>query len=217
MSESWATTERQTQEGSMDQEMAIEMLRERYARGGLPLDEFRQLMGTLMVTTDPTELQAIIDSLPPEVERSRSEVASPRAARVVSAEPAQRAMSPGVHRISALFGEVDRSGVLWDLGPEMQATAMFGELRLDVRMARLTEGLNVLRVHAIFGEVQVIIPEGMDVEIESHVQFGSVSAPRSGADWSAGSAARERATSLTGRALRIIATATFGEVSIRTR
>jgi hypothetical protein len=201
----------------MDQEIAIEMLRERYARGGLPLDEFRQLMGTLMVTTDPTELQAIIDSLPSEVERSRSEVASPRAARVVSAETSERAVLPGVHRISALFGEVDRSGVLWDLGPEMQATAMFGELRLDVRMARLTEGLNVLRVHAIFGEVQVLIPEGMDVEIESHVQFGSVSVPRSGADWPGSGVVRERSASSAGKTLRIIATATFGEVSIRTR
>src|SRR5215813_4803520 len=170
MSELWTTKQGQAQEGRMDQEMAIEMLRERYARGGLPLDEFRQLMGTLMITTDPTELQAIIDNLPPEVARSRSEVMPSRAARVIPSEP--REEPRGVHRITALFGQVDRSGVLWDLGPETQATAMFGELRLDVRMARLREGENVLRVHALFGEVQVFIPEGMDVDIESHVQFG---------------------------------------------
>ena len=195
-------------EGSMDQATAIEELRERYARGGLPLDEFRQLMGTLMVTTDPAECQAILDRLPPEPAGALS---IPIARR----EPARR--SSGGQRISAWFGSVDRSGDLWELGPETEVSAVFGEVRLDVRMARLVEGENILRANALFGEVTIIVPQGLRVYIESQARFGEVSVPghtiggiAAGDNFSLGNTSA-------GSYLRIEATATFGEVKITAR
>lgn len=191
----------------MDQATAIEELRERYARGGLPLDEFRQLMGTLMITTDPAECQAILDRLPPE---PAGAVSVPLARR----EPARRG---GGQHISAWFGSVDRSGDLWELGPETEVSAVFGEVRLDVRMARLVEGENILRVSALFGEVLVIVPEGLRVYVESQARFGEVSVP---GHTIGGIALRDNfslGTMNTGSYLRIEATATFGEVNITAR
>ncbi|HLJ80580.1 MAG TPA: LiaF domain-containing protein [Ktedonobacterales bacterium] len=192
----------------MDQATAIEELRERYARGGLPLEEFRQLMGTLMVTTDPAECQAILDRLPPEPAGALS---IPIARR----EPARR--SGGGQRISAWFGSVDRSGDLWELGPETEVSAVFGEVRLDVRMARLVEGENILRANALFGEVTIIVPQGLRVYIESQARFGEVSVPGHkiggiavGDNFSLGNTSA-------GSYLRIEATATFGEVKITAR
>lgn len=211
-------------EDTMDQETAIETLRERYAHGGLPLEEFRRLMGKLLVTTDPAECQALLDDLPPAPPTPPAE--EPVAQRTLARretdtwrqEAGEAPASPNVHRIMALFGSINRSDVLWDLGPELQATAVFGEVKLDVRMARLVEGENVLRVHAIFGEVKLTIPEGMDVTIHSTAQFGDVSTPRQWGRWgeTGGRAPATSGPSTTGRRLRIYATATFGQVTIRT-
>ncbi|HLZ22287.1 MAG TPA: LiaF domain-containing protein [Ktedonobacterales bacterium] len=191
----------------MDQATAIEELRERYARGGLPLEEFRQLMGTLMVTTDPAECQAILDRLPAE---PAGAVSIPIARR----EPQRRADG---HHITAWFGSVDRSGDLWELGPEAEVSAVFGEVRLDVRMARLAEGENILRVNAIFGEAMVIIPQGLRVYIESQVRFGEVSVPGHSTSGITSQDSFSLGDASTGSYLRIVATATFGEVRITTR
>lgn len=194
-------------EQGIDQETAIEELRERYARGGLPLDEFRQLMGKLMVTSDPVERQAILRSLPPEPAYD-----PPTIARRLPRPTDQ--MTRG-HVISAFFGSVDRSGSLWELGPETQVNATFGEVRLDIRMARLSEGENILRLNALFGEIRVLVPRGLRILIESNASFGEVSVPGHSV---AGITAHEafalgeaESTSY----LRIKATATFGEVRIR--
>lgn len=191
----------------MDQATAIEALRERYARGGVPLEEFRRLMGTLMVTTDPAECQAILDQLPPEPVQTLD---YPVARRV----PSTRGTG---HRIVAMFGQVDRSGDLWELGPETEAVAAFGEVNLDLRMARLTEGENLLRVHAVFGEVKVIVPQGLRVYVDSQARFGEVSVP----GHSVGGITTRDSFALgdaeTGSYLRIEAVATFGEVSILVR
>jgi hypothetical protein len=192
----------------MDQETAMEELRERYARGGLPLDEFRRLMGVLMVTTDPAERQAILDQLPPEPARD------PTLPTIRRTAPSTER---GVHHVSAFFGEVDRTGALWDLGPETQVNATFGEARLDVRMARLSEGENVLRLTALFGEIKVIVPEGMRVYVDSSARFGEVKSP----GHTIGGITMRDSFALGGAEtasyLRIEANATFGEINIATR
>ena len=192
---------------TMDQATAIENLRERYARGGVPLEEFRRLMGTLMVTTDPAECQAILDQLPPEPTQA---VDFPMARRESVTHV------PG-HRITAMFGQVDRRGDLWDLGPETEVSAAFGEVNLDVRMAKLADGENILRLHALFGEVNVIVPQGLRVYVDSQARFGEVNVP----GHSIGGITMHDSFSLgnteTGSYLRIEAVATFGEVNILVR
>jgi hypothetical protein len=196
-------------EMGMDQETAIEVLRERYARGGLPLEEFRRLMSLLMVTADPVECQAILDQLPAET-RHDGEVVAMRHV------PSNSSSNRKVHRISAFFGEVDRGGVLWDLGPETHVSATFGEAKIDVRMAKLAPGENILRLNALFGEISVIVPEGLHILVESSARFGEVSVPGHSIG---GITANEEFTlgsANTDSYLRIEATATFGEVKIRT-
>ncbi len=190
----------------MDQATAIEELRERYARGGLPLEEFRRLMGTLMVTTDPVECQAILDQLPPEPARN---TATPAVRRIVTDGGRQ-------HRIVAWFGEVDRSGALWELGPHTEASAIFGEVRLDVRMAKLTPGENVLRLNAVFGEIQVVVPEGLRVYIDSNARFGDIQVPGHSVGGIAVTEAFTLGSTETTSYLRIEATASFGEIKIVT-
>ncbi len=193
----------------IDQETAVELLRERYARGGLPLEEFRRMMSHLMVTTDPIECQAILDELPPEPAHEDDRVALRRV------DPA-RSSARKAHRISAFFGEVDRGGVLWDLGPETHVSATFGEANIDVRMARLVEGENILRLSALFGEISVIVPQGLQVFIEGSARFGEVSVPGHSIGGITASEEFSIGSERGGSYLRIEAVATFGEVKILT-
>jgi hypothetical protein len=198
---------KQMREIGMDQETAIETLRERYARGGVPLEDFRRMMSHLMVTTDPIECQAILDELPPEPPQERALAVRQR----VSSRTGQ---SQKAHRISAFFGEVDRGGVLWELGPETQVSATFGEAKIDVRMAKLVDGENILRLSALFGEIIVILPEGLPVVIEGSARFGEVSVPGHSIAGITASDNFNLGNATTGRYLKIEAVATFGEVKI---
>lgn len=197
----------------MDQQTAMEELRERYARGGLPLDEFRRVMGQLMVTTDPAECRAILGTLPPEPDQPRA-VSAPLPS---SSRPLESPRGGRAHRISAFFGEADRTGALWELGPETLVSATCGEVRLDVRMARLSEGENILRLNALFGEIKVIVPQGLRVYMEGSARFGEVSAPGHSIG---GITMRDEFTlgeADAGSYLRIEATATFGEIKVIAR
>lgn len=202
----------QTNQPDIDQETAMEELRERYAHGSIAIEEFQRLMGLVMVTTDPRELQAIIDQLPPDPAAHRAVLAA-RSANPMSAPSARRANRP----INAFFGEVDRSHHLWDLGEETEVNATFGEINLDIRMARMSEGEHILRLNALFGEINITVPHGMRVTIDSTARFGEVNVP--GQEVS-GILARDELTvggeSGGGIALHIEATATFGEINIVT-
>jgi Cell wall-active antibiotics response LiaF, C-terminal len=201
------------QEGVMDQQSAMEELRERYARGGLPLDEFRRVMGQLMVTTDPAECRAILDSLPPEPEQSRA-VAGPLPA---SSRPLGPMHTGRTHRISAFFGQVNRTDALWDLGPETLVNATFGEAQIDVRMARLSEGENILRLNALFGEIKVIVPQGLRIYMDSSARFGEVKAPGHSIGGITMSDEFTLGAADTASYLRIEANATFGEIKVIAR
>ncbi len=199
----------QSNQRDIDQEMAMEELRERYAHGTIDIDEFQRLISLVMVTTDPRELQAIIDQAPPDPAAHRAVVASRSGGLGASA---RRAVRP----INAFFGEVDRSRHFWDLGEETEVNATFGEVRLDIRMARMSEGEHLLRLHALFGEITVIVPEGMRILVDSTARFGEVNVPGHSVE---GISARDELTFGAGSggiSLRIEATATFGEVTIRT-
>ena len=199
---------REIREIGMDQETAIEILRERYARGGLPLEEFRRLMSHLMVTTDPVECQAILEELPKENER---ELSTPEIRQVSTTRSGNRK----AHRISAFFGEVERSGALWELGPETHVSATFGEANLDVRMAKLVPGENILRLTALFGEISVIVPQGLHVLVDSSARFGEVSVPGHTIGGITASDEFTLGDTSTSSYLRIDASATFGEIKIQ--
>jgi hypothetical protein len=198
-------------EASMDQATAMEELRERYARGGLPLEEFRRLMGALMVTSDPAECRAILEQLPPETAYELGETIARQPF------PARPTRSERGHHIVAFFGQVDRSGVLWELGPETEVQAIFGEVKADVRMAKLSEGENLLRVTALFGSAKVIVPEGLRIYVHASARFGEVKVPGHSVGGIALSDSFALGASTPGSYLRIEASATFGEVKIVTR
>ena len=66
--------------------------------------------------------------------------------------------------LSAKFGNVEKRGP-WMCPPELDVRVKFGNAELDFRDAVLGPGLTTIRVEVAFGNVEIIVPPGMGVDM----------------------------------------------------
>ncbi len=107
-----------------------------------------------------------------------------------------------------IFGEHKRSGA-WRLPRVMRLINVFGACKLDLREATIsqeamTDGVIEINGFTVFGELKIIVPEGVDVEINGAVIF-------SARKLNLGPAPRRPGAPL----IRIRVHTVFGEVSVR--
>lgn len=136
-----------------DRERAVVSLREHLVQGRLSLEEFTQRMSAAYGATTSAELAELDRDLPGEApalpERRRS----------------------AVRRLVAIFGGTKRTGTL-RVHERLACLALFGGVTLDLRGA-LLEGDEVnIQATAIFGAVDVIVPEGVEVDLTGLALFG---------------------------------------------
>jgi hypothetical protein len=115
--------------------------------------------------------------------------------------------APSTRRRLAVFSEVKQSGSWLPAGVN-QAIAVFGTNCLDFREARLAPGVTTVEASAVFGEVTIIVPPGMPVEIEVTPILGSVDQD---------DALGARPLDPDAPSLRVRGTAVFGSVEVRER
>ncbi len=58
------------------------------------------------------------------------------------------------------------------------ASFVFGGGEIDLRGAKLAEGINILKIECVFGGVKIILPENWDVSLETSGVFGGFSDER---------------------------------------
>jgi hypothetical protein len=72
----------------------------------------------------------------------------------------------------SVFGDVTRTGP-WPAGRRLSPVAVFGDIDLDLRQATLpADGLAVTAI-APFGDIDVLVPEGVEVDVGGFTLFGS--------------------------------------------
>jgi hypothetical protein len=128
-----------------ERERTGDLLREATVEGRLTLDEFSERYLQAQQARTRGELDAIVRDLP---------AAAPTARR------------PPTSKISAIFSGVDRTGP-WQLAPSTQLSAIFGGCKLDLRYATISSGVTTLNASVYFGSLELIVPDGVDVEIEA--------------------------------------------------
>lgn len=104
-----------------------------------------------------------------------------------------------------IFGGVERRIV----SPEFlggNVTALFGGATLDLRGAQMPTGTHVLNVQAVFGGVDLLLPEGWMVEVRGVPIFGGIEDQRSKQAGSEGGAESK---------LRINALVVFGGIDLK--
>jgi len=128
-----------------ERERTCEQLREATLEGRLTLDEFSERFTLAQRARTRGELETIVRDLP-----------------MISTPPRQTAPSS----ISAIFSGVERSGA-WRLAPRTSITAVFGSCKLDLRRATISSGVTELNVYVYFGSLELLVPEGVEVEVEA--------------------------------------------------
>jgi len=135
-----------------DRERVVNALREHTAAGRLTLEEFAERMGRAYEARTVAELDELGRDLP------------------VHASPAQAERKP-THFTVAVFSSTQRTGRLC-LARTTRAVAVFGNVDLDLRRAELTGSVASVTAFLLFGNVDVYVPEGVEVDLGGLTVFG---------------------------------------------
>ncbi|HET8970273.1 MAG TPA: DUF1707 domain-containing protein [Candidatus Nanopelagicales bacterium] len=172
-----------------DRERVAGVLREAYADGRLSPVEHEERLAEVYRATTYGELVPVLHDLPVPPGTlavpagGSSEVVG--VAGVVSRAPAGSPVvvtdlaDQGEKHTVAIFGGFERKG-RWVVAPKLNATCIFGGGSLDLSEAVLTSQETEIQVACIFGGLEIIVPEGIAVQVSAAAVFGGNSAPPEG-------------------------------------
>ncbi len=182
-----------------ERRVTTELLGQAAAEGRLTLEEHADRVEAALVATHRDQLERLTEDLP----GAESAPAVRPGAGPAVLDPGQ-GPGPGLVRAVSIFGDVRRSGA-WLVPARAALRTVFGDVRLDLRQATLEASVTALELSTTFGDVEVVVPAGVVVEVRSRTIIGDVK--HKGA--SAGSP-------LTPGAPRIVLTGTclFGDVRV---
>ena len=198
-----------------EREAVIARLQDAVAADHLELDELEERLDLAMTAATSEELQVLVRDIPASKpspatlvvvgERHLPAVVPAAPTRVVADAPAQNAPAMA---ITAVFSGHQLQGRRV-LPREMKVRAVFGGVALDLREATFLSGATTLKVHAIFGGVDVKVPPHVRVECLGSGVFGAFDADHGAVD--------DGAVDPDAPVLRILGRAVFGGVSARRR
>lgn len=132
-----------------DREALVARLQQALAEGRLDLDEFGQRAGAAYAAVTTADLAALVADLPAE---APPEIVGTRVPEVVT----------------SVFGDIKLAGP----GVPLRATTVFGDVRLDLRGLRTDAARLDLHLGTVFGDVDVVVAEGVDAQIQGRTVFG---------------------------------------------
>jgi hypothetical protein len=135
-----------------DREGAVAQLREHSVAGRLTLEELSDRVERAYAARTAGELAVVTADLP---------------AATTAAAPAPRARRWTI----ALIGDVKRTG-RWRLADRTTALLGIGDLELDLRGAVIDDPEPTITVAALIGDVKIVVPEGVAVEVSGFVVIG---------------------------------------------
>lgn len=134
-----------------DRERVALQLRDHAAQGRLTLAELSERTEMAYLATTTGELEALTHDLP-----------------AAAAAPSRRRAK---HLTAVLFGNVERKG-RWRLGRSSLAFVGFGNIDLDLRQAELAAPTASIVCFVLFGNIDVYVPEGVEVDVGGFTLFG---------------------------------------------
>jgi hypothetical protein len=132
-----------------DREALVARLQKALGEGRLDLDEFGQRAGAAYAAVTTAELEALVTDLPAE---APPEIVGTRA-------PEEQ---------TSVFGDIKVAGP----SVPLRVSTVFGDVRMDLRGLRTGADRLDLYLTTFFGDVDVVVAEGVDAQIEGRTVFG---------------------------------------------
>jgi hypothetical protein len=182
-------------------ERVVARLTEAFANDELAIAAFEQRIADAYQRTSVESLDALVADLEPAKTVSAELVVAPKpiVAQVV-ASPEARPMVA-----SAILGSVERTGTM-TLPADARASAVLGSLVIDLRGATW-RGVAELKVRAVLGSIEIIVPADIAVECEGTGILGSFE----------GSSRVPAAIDPDAPRLRIVGAAVLGSIEVHVR
>jgi hypothetical protein len=131
-----------------ERERVAGLLRDAAAEGRITLEELSERLELAWAARTQPELGMVVEDLP-DCDAVLSDTRRARAARW----------------IVAVIGNDERSG-RWRPGEETRALAVIGDCTLDLRQAEVGDGELRITAIAVIGDVRVVVPPGVAVELD---------------------------------------------------
>ena len=131
-------------------------LRDAMAEGRLTLDDFSQRTDAALTALTRDQLAEVVADLP---------------AHPTLGGGAVPAVVP-TPWVVGVMSHSERTG-RWRVGHELHAVAVMGECKIDLRQAVIDAPLIVVDALAIMGTVEVIVPEGVQVDLQGIAIMGA--------------------------------------------
>jgi hypothetical protein len=140
-----------------ERDATIERLRDAAGEGRLTLEELTDRIEGAAQARTRGELDTLVRDLP-------TAGTSPAARPPLPAAPVKQ---------TSVFGDVRRSG-RWLVPAQGSWQTVFGDVVLDLREARIPAVELHIRAGTVFGDIDLLVPEGVDVEVRAGTVFGDV-------------------------------------------
>lgn len=134
-----------------DRDAVVTRLQTALGEGRIDLDEFGQRAAAVYDATTVAELDAVVADLPSDA-HPPVEIVGTRAPEIVS----------------TVFGDVRFAGG----SVPQRVSTVFGDVRVDLRGLRTDADRVDLYASTVFGDVEVIVAEGVDAELQGRTVLG---------------------------------------------
>jgi class 3 adenylate cyclase len=173
-----------TRIGDPERNQVLEVLSRATAEGRLTMDEFSDRSGAAFAAATREELEALVADLPrdtgtlpvpsPGTYPSPATAGSPGTG-ALPATPGAPGATParGRKRFIAIMSGARPRG-RWHPPPEVTAFAFWGGAQIDLRDAIIESPVVEITAWAIMGGVEVVVPEGIPVDVDGFVLMGGV-------------------------------------------
>jgi hypothetical protein len=129
----------------LEREHVAALLNQACVEGRLSLEDFSTRIGHSLGARTRSELEDITHDLPP---------------------PSPTAIAgPPKRRFRAILSGISHRGE-WRVDPHTEVVAVLGNCTLDLRRATITSPVTTISALCVLGAVQVIVPEGVHVEMD---------------------------------------------------
>ena len=146
-----------TRASDRDRERVVDLLQRHCADGRLTVEELDERADLALSARTMPQLEALLRDLP------ELDPAIPRSPGAVERRPTSWTV--------AIVGGTTRSG-RWRPAARTRALAVMGGCELDLRHAELEGGELVVLAIAVMGGVEIVVPEGWDVELSGIAFMG---------------------------------------------
>jgi len=135
-----------------DRETVVARLQEAVGEGRIDLDEFGQRADAAYAAVSRAELDLLVADLPAD---------APPPVEIVGQRPQEE--------VTSVFGDISLAVAS---APPKRAGTVFGDVRIDLRGLRTHVDRIDLYVSTVFGDIDVIVAEGVDAELHGRTVLG---------------------------------------------